>query len=181
MRYVAFVMLAAVVLPAAAQDIVTIRPREIDDVLTNPGIGFTTFQRFNGDKLNPGKKWTEGYPIEYQPFGGNLHNENHPDTSIAYFRVYWKFVEPEEGRYNWNLIDKALATAHERGQTLMLRVAPYGTGSDNDVPDWYRKITGEVSGAKLADAKWRVDPENSNYARYFGRMVRAPGARYDGD
>lgn len=181
MRLRAFVVLAAIVLPVAGQDVVTVRPREIDDVLVNPGMGFTTFQRFNGDKLNPGTKWTEGYPIEYQVFTGNLHNENHPDTSIAYFRVYWKFVEPEEGRYNWGLLDKALSTAHARGQALMLRVAPYGTAEDNDVPAWYRKITGEVPNTKLADPKWRVDPENPNYARYFGRMVRALGARYDGD
>ena len=31
-----------------------IRPIEIDDVLTNPGMGFMTFQRFNGDSLNEG-------------------------------------------------------------------------------------------------------------------------------
>jgi hypothetical protein len=39
---------------------VTVRPTEIDDVLINPGIGFTTFQRFNGDALNDGLGWTEG-------------------------------------------------------------------------------------------------------------------------
>ena len=37
-----------------------------------------TFQRFNGDKLNEGKKWTEGYPIVYQAFQGSLENEDHP-------------------------------------------------------------------------------------------------------
>lgn len=37
-----------------AAGIVTVRPKEIDDVLVNPGIGFTTFQRFNGDRLNEG-------------------------------------------------------------------------------------------------------------------------------
>ena len=26
-----------------------VRPHEIDDVLINPAIGFTTFQKFNGD------------------------------------------------------------------------------------------------------------------------------------
>ena len=44
---------------------VVVRLNVIDDVLVNPGIGFMTFQRFNGDKLNPGKEWTEGFPIEY--------------------------------------------------------------------------------------------------------------------
>ena len=51
-----------------AQEMIYVRPAEIDDVLTNPGIGFMTFQRFNGDELNEGMGWTEGFPIEYQDF-----------------------------------------------------------------------------------------------------------------
>ncbi|HEY6977559.1 MAG TPA: hypothetical protein VH396_14775 [Chitinophagaceae bacterium] len=103
------------------------RPKEIDDVLNNPGIGFTTFQRFNGDTLTTLKNksgWTEGHPIVYQTFKGDLTNKRHPQTSIAYWRVYWKYLEPEKGKYRWDLIDQALATAEERGQTLMLRIAP---------------------------------------------------------
>ena len=115
---------------------VVVRPNVIDDVLVNPGIGFMTFQRFNGDKLNPGKEWTEGFPIEYQEFNGNLKVEGYPMTSIAYFRVYWRYLEPEKGKYNWAMIDKALKTAQERQQTLMFRMAPYGTETkDTDVPD----------------------------------------------
>ena len=165
---------------APAQDTVVVRPKEIDDVLVNPGIGFMTFQRFNGDKLNEGLKWTEGYPIAYQEFKGSLENENHPATSIAYFRVYWKFIEPEQGKYRWDLLDTALKTAHSRGQTLMLRIAPYGTTEDNDVPAWYRAILGEEKD-KLPVAKWRTNPEDPRYVRHFGGMIRAVGARYDGN
>ncbi len=103
-----------------------VKPAEIHDVLNNPGIGFTTFQRFNGDELNEGNGWTEGFPIVYQDFDGDLTNKNYPQTSIAYFRVYWRYLEPEPGQYNWPMIDKALRTAAERGQTLMLRIPPYG-------------------------------------------------------
>ena len=103
------VLLASIsVLPAFSQETVTVRPKGIDDVLVNPGIGFMTFQRFNGDKLNEGKKWTEGYPIVQQDFDGNLENENHPMTSLAYFRVYWKFIEPARDEYRWDLIDNFL-------------------------------------------------------------------------
>jgi hypothetical protein len=161
-----------------AQQPTIVRPKEIDDVLVNPGIGFTTFQRFNGDALNEGLKWTEGYPIVYQEFKGSLDNPNHPPTSIAYFRVYWKFIEPEQGKYRWDLIDNALRTAHDRKQTLMLRIAPYGTGKDNDVPDWYRKIVGDEPG--LPVQKWRTNPEDPRYAHHFGRFIRALGQRYDG-
>ena len=166
---------------AFAQEMVVVRPKPIDEVLTNPGMGFMTFQRFNGDRLNDGLKWTEGFPIDYQEFAGSLTNQDHPATSIAYFRVYWKFVEPEQGVYRWDLFDKALATAKARGQTLMLRIAPYGTGTNNDVPDWYRAlVAGQEMERKLPVEKWRVNPENPLYGEHFGGLIRALGTRYDG-
>jgi hypothetical protein len=170
----------------AQQSTVVVKPVEIKDVLTNPGIGFTTFQRFNGDALNAGTKWIEGFPIEYQPTHGSLQNKDFPMTSIAYFRVYWRFIEPEKGVYRWDIIDKAIDTARERGQTLMLRIAPHGTDEESDVPAWYRQETGEKfhkvpGGWQATTGKWLIDPENPAYAKEFGGMVRALGARYDGD
>ena len=167
--------------PLLAQDPVVVRPKELDDVLTNPGMGFMTFQRFNGDALNEGQKWTEGFPIAYQEFKGSLENRNHPATTIAYFRVYWRYIEPERGKYNWDQFDNALKTAHNRGQTLLVRVAPYGSSGEtkDDVPDWYRAEAGNESG-KLPDQKWRTDPERPQYAESFGGLIRAFGKRYDG-
>jgi hypothetical protein len=175
---VTIILILFTALCASAQDIVTVRPREIDDVLINPGMGFMTFQRFNGDALNEGTKWTEGYPIEYQEFKGSLEMKDHPLTSIAYFRIYWKFIEPEMGKYNWQLIDTALRTARSRRQSLQLRIAPYGTEATNDVPDWYRKMLGD-EGGKLTVKKWRTDPEDPRYVRHFGGMIRELGRRYD--
>ena len=171
---------------SAQQTTVIVKPAEIHDVLVNPGIGFMTFQRFNGDALNAGTKWTEGFPIEYQPSSGSLKNKDFPDTTIAYFRVYWRFLEPQKGIYNWALIDKALQTAHARHQTLMLRIAPHGTDATSDVPAWYREETGEKyhkipGGWDATTGKWLINPENPAYAKDFGDCIRALGNRYDGD
>jgi hypothetical protein len=175
--WVSIALASFVVLPAFSQETIIVRPKVIDDVLINPGIGFMTFQRFNGDTLNEGKRWTEGYPIVQQEFDGNLENENYPMTSLAYFRVYWKFIEPARDEYRWDLIDKALETAASRGQTLLLRIAPYGTGADNDVPDWYRQMVGKEQGLP---EKWRTNPEDPRYVEHFGDMVQDLGDRYDG-
>jgi len=173
-------LIAIFAFESKAQKIITVRPEEIDDVLTNPGMGFMTFQRFNGDELNEGAGWTEGFPIDYQEFNGNLENKDHPMTSLAYFRVYWKFVEPEKGKYNWAMIDKALQTAYERHQTLMLRIAPYGTGPERDVPEWYRDMVGEQDEWLPEGEGWRVDAEDPRYAHYFGGLITELGRRYDG-
>jgi hypothetical protein len=185
-----FSLLAFLILSAAFSTLfaqipdheVVIRPVEIDDVLTNPGMGFMTFQRFNGDDLNEGSGWTEGFPIDYQDFNGDLTNTDHPATTIAYWRIYWKYMEPEQGVYRWDMLDLALETARSRGQTLLLRIAPYGTGPDKDVPDWYRKMVGPNTVFKYNNPvnKWAVDPEDERYDRYFGGFLRAMGERYDG-
>ena len=166
---------------------IKVYPKEIFDVLNNPGIGFTTFQRFNGDTLNAGRGWTEGLPIEYQTFKGNLTNKNHPQTAIAYFRVNWRFLEPEMKQYNWPMIDRALRTAAERGQTLMLRVSPYELTDDKDVPDWYRKMVGpptpdlvKAGTSRRGLPLWRINPEDLRFVEYFGGFIKALGQRYDG-
>jgi hypothetical protein len=163
---------------AVAGEIIRVHPLEIHDVLVNPGMGFTTFQRFNGDSLNPGNGWTEGFPIEYQKFDGDLTNSNYPSTSTAYLRIYWRFIEPEIGQYRWEILDKALKTAAERQQTLILRIAPYGKGKGRDAPAWFRTLVGQEE--PLQNSSWRVDPENPLYVQYFTQMVRNLGARYDG-
>lgn len=172
---ISFVFIFLLTAVVSAQKTIRVIPKQTDAVLTNPGIGFTTFQRFNGDTLNK-IGWTEGKPIEYQKFNGSLENKDYPMTSIAYFRIYWRYLEPEKDKYNWSLIDEALKTAHERKQTLMLRVAPYGGGVD-DVPDWYRSI---VKGPDLWQNKWRVDANDSRYAEYYGKFISSLAKRYDG-
>jgi len=145
----------------------------------NPHIGFTTFQRFNGDKLNPleCRKWTEGFPIEYQPFRGDLHNENYPDTTIAYFRFYWRFFEPEDGQYQFEMLDKALETANIRGQTLMIRMAPHGTEPNTDTPEWYRKLSGDPDRGERDYFR----PTSPVFFDRFTRAIQAIGDRYDKD
>ena len=159
-----------------------IKPKEINDVLLNPGIGFMTFQRFNGDNETSRSGGTEGIIVDNPSFNGDLSNKDYPSTTIAYWRVYWKFLEPEMGKYRWDIIDKALEMAEKRGQTLIFRAMPYGTGDRLDVPDWYRKMVGPNKNWKYNNPTnaWLVDADDPRYAQYFGKLIREMGERYDG-
>src|SRR3984957_667124 len=130
---VLLVLVAAI--PAYAQkDTVVVRPVEIDDVLVNPGMGITTFQRFNGQALNPLFEWSERGPVAVLPQAPG--KPDFPDTSIAYLRWYWSALEPEPGKFHWEIIDLALQEARKHRQTLAIRLIPY---SDRDpLPEWYR-------------------------------------------
>ena len=159
-----------------------IKPKEINDVLTNPGMGFMTFQRFNGDDLNEGAGWTEGFPIDYQNFDGDLTNKDHPATTIAYWRIYWKFLEPEMGKYRWDMLDKALEVAGQEVRLFfcgLLLMVPVMRGCSCLVPENCGTETKlEISTAKLTAGWWML--KIPGMQQYFGGMIRALGERYDG-
>src|SRR4051812_43339030 len=93
------------VFSARARTIV-VRPAEIHDVLTNPGMGIQTFQRFNGDTLNSGVEWSEEGPVS--PLTASAQKPDFPDSTVAYCRWHWATLEPTQGNARWEIIDSAL-------------------------------------------------------------------------
>lgn len=177
MKYFIFGIIFLFSFNAFAQNsghLIIVKPKEIDDVLTNPGIGFTTFQMFNGDNHKPNQDVVREINLEqYNNPIDVRENKNYPETSIAYFRINWSVVETERGKYRWDYIDSLLELAHVHDQTLMLRISPYKGRPIDDVPAWYREMVG--SEREFAHVKWPVDPENPLYAECFGNMIRALG------
>ena len=144
---------------------VVVEPVEIDDVLVNPGKGFTTFYSFNGDEINA----------------------DHPECSIAYYRWYWDVLEPEDGKINFAMIDSILGLCREKGQKLAFRVMSQNghevadkTVDDRmEVPGWYKKSG--APGFYYPDGKrWMPDYDSEVFFEKHGRLIRALGARYDG-
>ncbi|PYX12093.1 MAG: DUF4832 domain-containing protein, partial [Acidobacteria bacterium] len=100
----------------AQRDTVIVRPEPINDVLINPNMGITTFNRFNGQATNPPLEWSEVGPVTKLPQAAT--KPDFPDTTIAYLRWYWNALEPEQGKIRWDIIDLALEEARAHGQTL---------------------------------------------------------------
>src|ERR1035437_8780383 len=83
--------IAALILASAAlAQTVVVHPALIDGILVNPGMGIQTFQRYNGDPLNPGTTWSEEGPT------GPIAQGPAPDfpkSTIAYCRWFWEALE----------------------------------------------------------------------------------------
>ncbi len=164
--------------PATAQqNVVVVRPKEIRDVLVNPGMGITTFQRFNGQEPNPPLKWSEVGPVTKLPAAATP--PDFPEASVAYCRWYWNVLEPEPGKFNWEIVDLAIEEARAHGQKLAIRLMPYS--NEDALPEWYRK-----SGAKRAnkdsdkDGKiWQPDFSDPLFLKFWGELVAEAGLRYD--
>lgn len=163
----------------AQHDTVIVRPVPIDQVLVNPGMGITTFNRFNGQALNPPLSWSEVGPVAKLPQASA--KPDFPDTSIAYLRWYWNAFEPEPGNFRWDIIDLALEEARVHGQKLAIRLMPYS--NKDPLPEWYQK-----SGARRANKPtdkdgsiWQPDFSDPLYLKYWGNVVLEAGKRYDGN
>ncbi len=162
-----------------AQTDTVIRPVEIQDVLVNPGMGITTFQRFNGQELNPPLTWSESGPVTRLPQAAT--KPDFPEASISYCRWYWSVIEPEPGKFRWDIIDLALQEARAHGQTLAIRLMPYS--NKDPLPAWYRN-----SGARRANKPtdkdgdiWQPDFTDPLFLKDWGELVAEAGKRYDGN
>jgi hypothetical protein len=184
------VSLGTAMAAVAQQEDVVIRPAEIQDVLVNPDMGIETFQRFNGDAINPLYTWSERGPetlLQAAPTKPDF-----PDSSIAYLRWYWDTLEPEHGHYRWDIIDLALAEAQKHGQRLAIRLMPYSDCTPrviqtqtrcDQLPEWYRN-SGAIRANKPTDKDgmiWQPDFGDPLYLKYWGEFVAAAGKRYDGN
>jgi len=154
--------LAAAPALALAADPVTVAPREIDDLLANPGMGWQTFHRFAGEDPN-----LAGLP-----------------STSAYFRFYWRELEPEEGKIDFAKLDGLLARARKAGQTLSFRVMCAGTDREYlYVPSWLKD--GGCPGFEYrygdgGPVHWVPDMDSPRFLEPHLRFIRELGKRLDG-
>ena len=176
-QYGFIALLGWAALTVSAQTVI-VRPKTIDGLLLNPGIGIQTFQRFSGQPIYPGLRWSEVGPEGKVADASDA--VNFPASTAAYLRWFWSQLEPERGKYRWDILDSALDEARKHHQTLMIRMMPYD--ESNPLPSWYRN-----SGAKRAnkagdtDGKvWSPDSSDPLYRQAWSDLVREAGRRYDG-
>ncbi|MBR9998624.1 MAG: DUF4832 domain-containing protein [Cyclobacteriaceae bacterium] len=136
--------------------------KEYTGFLKTPGIGFQTFFRFADEDLS----------FQSLPFS----------SGSAYFRWMWEEIEPQEGNYNWEFIDRHLERARDNGQTLEFRIMLEFPGAyEIGIPQWLVD-----KGVKLRKAHcenedyYSPDLEDPVIKMHHEKLIRAVGNRYDG-
>jgi hypothetical protein len=135
---------------------------EYSGFLKIPGVGFQTFFRFED----------EDYSLKLMPFS----------SGSAYFRWMWEQIEPEEGQYNWDLIDSHLARARENGQTLEFRIMLEWPGEyEVGIPEWLvdKGVNLRLTHCEDEDY-YSPDLEDPLIKEYHTKLITALGERYDG-
>lgn len=154
-----------------------------DKLLHNPHKGFTTFQRFRGDKLNENWSVETGWKMEPPPkrsdVDGNIIGSGHPNSSVCYFRIPWNMVEPHEGEYDFSYVDFILSEAEKRKQTVMLRVYPnVNRPGPLELPEWFAKKVNFSAVREIGD---KSTPNCPEYFKAFGKLIKKIGEHIDGN
>ena len=143
-------------------DTVDVTPTETDELLASPGMGWQTFHRFADDDPNLGDL----------PSGS------------AYFRLYWRDIEPTDGEIDFAQFDELLERARNAGQKLAFRVMCVGTDRDAmHVPDWLRALGcpgWEFMYGDRGPVRWTPDMDSELFQDRHFRLIRELGRRYDG-
>jgi len=133
--------------------VVTVQPKEIHDILYNPGMGFADFGFGYGNPPPP---------------------EQIPRQTVAYFRWSWADLEPVEGEYNFALVDRVIEQARAKGESLAFRI---DVESKAGSPQWL--LDKGVDNVPVEDSAF-PDFNNPIFLDYHERLLKAFGARYAG-
>ena len=137
---------------------------------------------FHGKKTEIYEKSEEvfGNPLMgYAPCAWNA--EVSDDISLLYMDITWAELEPEEGQYAWESIEKEnqLSRWREEGKHIILRFVCDVPGKEEhmDIPEWlYEKMDHAGTWYDVEFGKgFAPDYENAQMIRYHEKAVQALG------
>lgn len=153
-----------------------VRPQDTGAALRNPGMGWV-LHHFDNDLRR--------YTVDLEP---SDTVEDFPGASVVYMRLAWSYLEPEEGRFHWALVDSPAQRWIAKGWQLAFRFTCAESGRDQPyaTPEWVRKAGAKghfyQPGKGVTDgaAWWEPDYDDPVFLDKLERFLAAAAARYDG-
>jgi len=105
---------------------VTARPEDHGKALVNPFMGYVGYYYSH---------YLEIYGARLEPSDAL---ESFPGESCVYLRVTWAQLEPEEGKFNWTLLDTPAQRWIDAGKQISFRVSCHETGLRYATPKWVK-------------------------------------------
>ena len=158
----------------AAEPTVTVRPQDTGAALVNPAMGWTLHFYSNvitnyGSRLEPSDTL-----------------EDFPGLSVVYLRVPWAFLEPEEGRLDWSLLDTPAQRWIAKGKQIALRISCCESWMRYATPQWVQKAGAKGydftpgKGAHEGGVYWEPDYGDPVFLDKLAAFLKVLADRYDG-
>ena len=107
-------------------------------------------------------------------------------TSVLYYRFRWCDIEPEEGKFEWSIIDKKMEDAISRNKKIAFGVANASTSSSTIKyisPEWVFTSGAEYYEYTSTNGNLQIIPDWTDeiYLEKLNNFIKALGERYDGN
>jgi hypothetical protein len=142
--------------------------------------------------INPGMGWTlHFYSNVARHYGSKLEPsdtlDDFPGVSTVYLRLPWAYLEPEEGRYNWAILDTPAQRWIAKGKRIALRLTCSENWMTYATPQWVKDAG--ARGTFYEYGRGRVDKSNSwdpffddpVFIKKLDAFLAAYARRYDGN
>ena len=170
-----FILLWASVGWCGGEKSVVVRPQDTGTALTNPGMGWVLHHYDNS-------------PFNY---GGRLEPsdtvDDFPGVTVVYLRIAWSYLEPQEGRFNWSVLDTPAQRWLDKGKQIALRISCCEGSPRYATPEWVRLAGAKgyfFTGGKGVDPNgraWEPDYDDPVFLEKLDHFLAALAVRYDGN
>ncbi len=172
---VAILVLAPIVRASERDALQTVYPVDDGRALVNPQMGWT-MHFYSNIITNYGSKLAPSDTLD-----------DFPGLSCVYLRVPWSFLEPEEGRFNWSLLDTPAQRWIDQGKQIALRISSTESWMRWATPKWvhdagaqgYNFTVGK--GVDPNGPYWEPDYNDPVFLAKLDQFLAALAERYDGN
>lgn len=154
---------------------VTVRPADTGEALVNPGMGWVLHYYDN---------IPENYGSRLEP---SDTVDDFPGLSVVYLRIPWSYIEPEEGRFNWAVLDTPAQRWIAKGKQIALRISCSESWTRWATPEWVQRAGAKGydfepgTGVKERGPYWEPDYDDPVFLQKLENFLAALAKRYDGN
>jgi hypothetical protein len=154
---------------------VVVQPQDTGEALVNPQMGW---------KLNYYSNIITNYGSKLAP-SDTL--DDFPGLSCIYLRLPWAYIEPEEGQFNWSIVDAPAQRWIDKGLQVAFRFSVSESWMRYATPKWVEDAgaTGYSftfgKGVDEGGPFWEPDYADPIFLEKHGNFLAAAAERYDGN
>ncbi len=169
-------LLVAAGLAAAEPARTVVQPKDTGAALVNPGMGWM-FHHYDNDLSH--------YTVDLAP--SDFVSE-FPGVCCVYLRLPWSYLEPDEGQFNWSIVDTPMQKWILAGKKVAFRFTT-SEGRPSEAyatPRWVEKAGAKgyhLTGNTITPdgPVWEPDFDDPVFLGKLDAFVAAAAARYDGN
>jgi hypothetical protein len=166
-------------IPGGAQEgLQTVRPEDTGEALCNPGMGWV-FHYYDNQPGNYGSRLAPSDTLD-----------DFPGLTVIYLRIPWSYLEPEEGKFNWSVLDTPAQRWIAKGKQVAFRFSCSESWTRWATPEWVQKAGARgyefIPGRGIVEAPekgtlWEPDYNDPIFLEKLDHFLAAAAQRYDGN